>query len=318
MHRKNWPALAASAVFFLAPAATPADAQPPAPASPGGPAPKPPPDEFKALVNEVTEAYKAPHEVDKDILDELRKQYRDPTPGREKKIFQEIRRLYPTTPDHEQAILAELRRAYDRPSAEQEERLFREIRRNGTLPPGTVPVGVQFEQAKKLFGRFDLNGDGVLTPDEMPDGLRADWRRWDRNRDGVIDFDEYGAYYRGHLNWVSEKVTAGEIVLKLPKGVVGPAAPAGPPAAPAGKGPLALPDWFAVLDTDRDGQIGLCEWRVAGRPIAEFMVMDLDGDGLLPPAEYLRYVRQRRAAELAAEGKTQEPAAGPDAKGRGK
>jgi hypothetical protein len=292
-------------------------AQQPVPTKPGGQTPKPPPDEFGALVKEVTEAYKAPHEVDKDVLDELRKQYRDPTPGRETKIFREIRRLYPTTPDHEQTILAELRRAYERPSAEQEERLFREIRRNGTLPPGTVPVSAQFEQAKKLFARFDQNGDGALDTDEMPDGLFKDWRRWDRNRDGVIDFDEYGAYYRGHLNWVSERVVAGEIVLKLPKGVTGPTPPV-PPQPPAEKGPPALPAWFAGLDTNRDGQIGLYEWRAAGRPIAEFLAMDLDGDGLLTPAEYLRFVRQRRAEELAAEGKTQKPAVGPDSKGRGK
>ena len=176
MRPTSFPTLAA-ALFALALTPALGRAQPPTAASPRIENPKPPPDEFRALVNEVTEAYKAPHEVDKDILDELRKQYRDPTPGREKKIFQEVRRLYHTTPEHEQAILGELRRTYDRPTAEQEERLFREIRRNGTVPLGTVPVGVQFEQAKKLFARFDQNGDGVLGPDEMPEGLRADRRR---------------------------------------------------------------------------------------------------------------------------------------------
>ena len=59
---------------------------------------KPPPDEFRSLVREVEEAYKAPFEVDKDILDELRKQYKNPTPEREAKIFLEIRRPYHLTP----------------------------------------------------------------------------------------------------------------------------------------------------------------------------------------------------------------------------
>ncbi len=48
------------------------------------------------------------------------------------------------------------------------------------------------------------------------------------------------------------------------------------------------------LDTDRDGQIALYEWRRAGRPMAEFVEMDLNADGLLPPDEYLRYVRALR------------------------
>src|SRR6266540_1505385 len=66
--------------------------------------PKPPPDEFRSLVKEIEEAYKAPFEVDKDIRDELRKQYRNPTPEREMKILREARRLYQMTPEQEQNI----------------------------------------------------------------------------------------------------------------------------------------------------------------------------------------------------------------------
>src|SRR5436309_1019361 len=68
-------------------------------------------DEFRAILKEIEEAYKAPREVDKDVLDELRKQYSNPTPEREAKIFKEIRRLYATTPEQEQVILAEMRKA---------------------------------------------------------------------------------------------------------------------------------------------------------------------------------------------------------------
>ena len=305
MRLTNIPALAASAILVLLLTPEPDSGQPP-PAGgngPGGQGPKPPPDEFRSLLKEVEEAYKAPHEVDKDVLDELRKQYRNPTPEREAKIFQEIRRLYQTTLEQEQAILREIRRAYDRPSAEQEERIFREIRRNGKLPLGTIPAGVQTDQAMKLFARFDQNGDPALSPDEMPDVLWGQWRRWDRNRDGLIDFEEYGEYYRAHLGWVSEKVAGGEIPLKLPKGVPGPAQeprPAAPPPAFAiryGKMPSGLPPWFKELDADRDGQVSLSEWRRAGHEIAEFLAMDLDGDGLLPPDEYVRYLRLYRQAE---------------------
>jgi hypothetical protein len=45
------------------------------------------PEEIRALLKEVERAYPDPVEINKDILDELRKQYRDPTPEREAKIF---------------------------------------------------------------------------------------------------------------------------------------------------------------------------------------------------------------------------------------
>jgi EF hand domain-containing protein len=327
MRPATFPALVAATVLALLLTPGPNPGQPPPPpsgnAGPGGHIPKPPPDEFRSLIREVEEAYKAPHEVDKDILDELRKQYRNPTPERETKIFREIRRLYQTTPEQDQAIVRELRRAYENPSAEQEERVFQAIRRNGKLPLGTVPVSIQAEQAMKLFTRFDQNGDGVLNPDEMPDGIRGQWQQWDRNRDKSINFEEYRAYYRAHLDWVSEKVATGEIALKLPKSMTGlepgPGSGQGPrPQIPQtqpttspvrhGK-PSGLPSWFQELDADGDGQIALHEWRRAGRPISEFEAMDLDGDNLLPASEYLRYLRQSGLAE------TPEPAAKPGSNG---
>ena len=81
----------------------------------------------------------------------------------------------------------------------------------------------------------------------------------------------------------------------------GPEPPSRPPETPAllpkppvalryGHLPNGLPQWFVDLDTDRDGQIALHEWRKAGLPIEEFMAMDLNGDGLLPPDEYLRFL----------------------------
>ena len=319
MRATYFPALAASAVLALLLTPEPDRAQPP-------PAPKPPPDEFRSLVREVEEAYKAPQEVDKDVLKELRRQYESPTPDREAKIFREIRRLYNVTPDQERAILRELRRAYDRPSPEQEERIFREIRRNGRLPLGTVPPSLQADGAMRLFRRLDQDGDGVLVRAEMPEGLRGQWRKWDRNRDGVIDPNEYAAYYQASLSVVSDKVASGEIRLQSAKALaslVQPPVPAKPePVAFAvryGKLPPGLPDWFAELDTDRDGQVGLYEWRRAGRPIAEFRKMDLDGDGLLTPEEYLRYVRLAQSEQprpVATEASAPDPAAKPPKPGK--
>src|SRR5262245_61401929 len=261
------------------------------PADPKGQKPKPPPDEFRSLVKEVEEAYKAPFEVDKDILDELRKQYKNPTPDREAKILREARRLYNLTSDQEQDIVRELRRAYEQPSPEQEARIFDVIRRNGRLPLGAVSADAQFNRATKLFRDFDRDGDGRLSREEAPDTLRAMWDRWDRNRDGFIDFGEYADYYQAHLRSVSDRVASGEIEIKLPRGAVLP--PQTPPvpnftppmpqvlprntpqneepyAIRYGKLPPGLPKWFETFDTDRDGQVSLYEWRQQNRPVEEF------------------------------------------------
>jgi hypothetical protein len=48
-------------------------------------------------------------------------------------------------------------------------------------------------------------------------------------------------------------------------------------------------DWFRQLDVDRDGQVGLYEWKASGRPISEFDKRDLNGDGFITPEEVLKY-----------------------------
>jgi len=59
----------------------------------------------------------------------------------------------------------------------------------------------------------------------------------------------------------------------------------------AGKLPKELPPWFAQLDEDKDGQVGLYEWKKAGRPLSEFQAMDLNGDGFVTVEEALRYMK---------------------------
>jgi hypothetical protein len=54
--------------------------------------------------------------------------------------------------------------------------------------------------------------------------------------------------------------------------------------------PPGLPAWFAQLDTDKDGQIGLYEWLAAKKPLAEFQAMDRNGDGFLTPDEVFYYI----------------------------
>ena len=268
-------------------------------ASAQAPLAPPVPEEIRALLKEVERAYKDPAEVDKDILDELRKQYRDPTPDRENKIFREIRRLYVTNPSLEEGILREMRRAYQQPTTEQEARFFEAVRRGGQFPPGAIPHDLLAERAAKAFGKLDRNADGVLGSDELPDVLRAQVQRWDRNRDGAVDSTEYLEYFQAGVKWAAEAVASGQLPLKLPKGA-GPdpgSTSTGIPtissrgiATPDVAKQVTLPDWFTQLDEDHDRQVGLYEWRKAGRPVREFLGMDRNNDGYLESRELLAYL----------------------------
>jgi len=252
---------------------------------------KPPTDEFRAILKEIEEAYKAPVEVDKDVLDELRKQYRDPTPERERKIFREIRRLYATTPELEEVILRELRAAYQQPTAEQEQRVFATIRRGGQLPMGTVPDSIQADQAAKLFRKLDVNGDGQLESSEMPEALSSQLATFDANGDRSISFEEYAPYYKASLKLIADGVASGDIPLRLPKPTTAPdPTPVEKTRAAIAKPVAGLPDWFAQYDLDGDGQVGLHEWRKKGGAIKDFVAMDLNGDGFLTAKELLGYL----------------------------
>lgn len=262
---------------------------------------KPKPDEFKAIISVIEDAYKAPREVDKDILDELRKQYRQPTFEREMKIFKEIHRLYDTTPRQEEAILEEIRRSYERPTAEQEERIFREIRRAGVLPLGTVPLLAQEEYAKRFFQKLDVNADGFLQSEEMTESLNERRLSWDRDRDGVISVDEYGSYYRAQFKSIADGVASGAIPSKH---APASATSATPPQArvqdapkPArdggGKEANSLPGWFYRCDLDGDGQIGLNEWVKSNGEVKDFQTMDRNADGLLEPRELFAFLAKQ-------------------------
>jgi hypothetical protein len=74
--------------------------------------------------------------------------------------------------------------------------------------------------------------------------------------------------------------------------------------------PKDLPDWFKELDTDKDGQVGLYEWKAGTRDLSEYRNFDRNSDGLITPEEAMWYTKNAdRLAGVVPTGPTASPSA---------
>jgi Ca2+-binding EF-hand superfamily protein len=148
--------------------------------------------------------------------------------------------------------------------------------------------------AEESFRRMDLTGDGFLNYDEMSDNLRAERDKWDTNKDGVVDLNEYKAYFRAAMQQRMNERNAmfgGAGSAPAPPADPGEDEEPKPVVYRAGKLPKDLPSWFKTVDSDGDGQISLYEWRSASRPLDEFSKIDRNGDGFLTISEVMYSVQ---------------------------
>lgn len=155
------------------------------------------------------------------------------------------------------------------------------------------------QDIEKRFADNDSNRDGKLSYDEVNDSspLKSAFKESDTNQDGYIDLNEYKAYIAARFGGGSGDASSGSYGSYAGNGNYGGSGrdPRNEKkedlvvAIRYGKLPVGLPNWWDSLDTDKDGQIGLYEWRADGRDVKEFQKMDLDGDGLVAPQEWLRY-----------------------------
>jgi hypothetical protein len=151
---------------------------------------------------------------------------------------------------------------------------------------GGNPIDTIYQMAEAEFRFRDRNGDGFLNMDEMPPDLKADLSRWDTSRDNLISLDEYKVYFatrvqnrRGQGNQQIDPIT---IIIEDED------LDARPVVYRAGKLPAkGLPDWFKELDTNKDGQVALYEWRKGGKDIDEFREWDRNDDGFITADEAL-------------------------------
>jgi Ca2+-binding EF-hand superfamily protein len=155
-------------------------------------------------------------------------------------------------------------------------------------PPGdkSTPGGEDawLKWVESSFKSRDRNGDGVLNRDEVPGQLRNEFDKWDTNKDGVIDLKEYTEYMRARMQQRDDAKKSYTAPLAV---AVEDETDVKPVVYRAGNLPKEIPDWFAQLDTDKDGQISLMEWKKSGKSYAEFKELDRNNDGFITVEEVL-------------------------------
>jgi len=169
-------------------------------------------------------------------------------------------------------------------------------------------------KARESFKEKDTNKDGFITVEELQAlGRRGEWlyrelANVDTNKDGKIDVNEYVAYYKSRFSRDRQGDGKGgpsrgptfnrELDDDKPKTI--------PEEKRVvyriGSLPKELPSWYTELDKDKDGQIGLYEWKAAGKDVKEFLDMDANKDGFVTVEEILRSQRAE-AAKKESQGK---------------
>jgi Ca2+-binding EF-hand superfamily protein len=135
------------------------------------------------------------------------------------------------------------------------------------------------DQGRAIFGILDLDRDRRLSAREV---MRTVDRvsSWDEDHDGRVSADEVPYHFlitiaRGELLALSGGTAARP-------GAVAAAAAGSSPSAPDARGSEAGPEWFRMMDRNRDGDVSRREFL---GPRNVFNRLDRDSDGLLDATE---------------------------------
>lgn len=150
------------------------------------------------------------------------------------------------------------------------------------IPPETEPA-VEKPVIRNLFLKhYDRNGDGVLSPDELPRGLVKKFGQTDTNRDGLLDANEI-LHARNKLGRDARRMEglvlddAGNLVVRQEGTGEG-----------AGQALAKIAAALQLLDTNNDGVVDIDEIKVVLRNpelVAAFLKQQNGGNGAgRPPA----------------------------------
>lgn len=145
--------------------------------------------------------------------------------------------------------------------------------------------------ATSLMRQHDKNKNGQLEPDEYK-SMRSYSKSADTNGDGIISLDELKVGLAKYSERRS-KQTGRDARTSSRKRISrsrSSGRPSGRFLTPIERLPDDLPDWFVPQDDNVDGQISMAEFadHWTDSKVAEFRRYDLNGDGILTPAEWLK------------------------------
>ena len=147
-------------------------------------------------------------------------------------------------------------------------------------PGGGFPQFNPEEFAKNRFAELDTDKNNFINDGELQSPLKDALATVDTDKDGKVNLAEFTEFTKQQFASGGFPGMGG-FVIPVPESERKVA------VYRAGSLPKELPEWFSKLDTDKDAQVGLYEWKKGGKPASEFRDLDENSDGLVTVDEAL-------------------------------
>jgi len=171
------------------------------------------------------------------------------------------------------------------------------------MMPMNVPYGGGFppfnpeEYAKNRFAELDADKNNFINDSELQSFLKGAVvdaiLAVDTDKDGKVNLAEFTEFTKQQM---ASGVFPGMGGFLFPT----PESERKVAVYRVGSLPKELPEWFGKLDIDKDGQVGLYEWKKGGNRTSEFRDLDENSDGLVTVDEALipsRVAERRRLVQ---------------------